>query len=329
MANPMNIVIAVPGGTRVAARHTADRQNLILGVIAGLLVVLCWAGWVVATRFAVTTHLRPVDVAFLRYLVPAVVLLPVLMRRGFGPRQIGVARTAMLVAGAGLPFLLVASTGMKFAPASDVGAVMVGTMPVFVAVFSALVNRERFERIRVLGFLLVVLGIAGIAAHGLFDFHSGAWRGHLLFLAGAAMYAIFTVTFRRSGIGPWHAAAIVNFYSLLLIAPVYFLFCEPRVLSAPPSEIVRQALIQGVVAGIVALYFYGDAVRRLGASRAAVLGSFTPVVAALAGIPLLGEVPNTVAWLAILAVTAGVVLASHGGLAPTVSGVSCARLPRN
>jgi len=331
MANPMNIVIAVPAGSRAMTRNAAGRRNLILGVTSGLLVVLCWAGWVVATRFAVTTHLRPVDVAFLRYLVPAVVLLPVLLRRGFGPRQIGVMHTAMLVAGAGLPFLLVASTGMKFAPASDVGAVMVGTMPVFVAVFSAFVNRERFERVRVLGFLLVVLGIAGIAAHGLFDFHSGAWRGHLLFLAGAAMYAIFTVTFRRSGIGPWQAAAIVNFYSLLLIAPVYFLACEPRVLSAAPGEILTQALMQGVVAGIVALYFYGDAVRRLGASRAAVLGSFTPVVAALAGIPLLGEVPNAVAWLAILAVSAGVVLASHGSAAsaPTLTSASRARLPRN
>jgi len=313
MANPTNIVIALPGSARTAPRGTADRRNLVLGVVSGLLVVLCWAGWVVATRFAVTTALRPVDVAFLRYLVPAVVLLPVLVQHGFGPRQIGVAQTAILVACAGLPFLLVASTGMKFAPASDVGTVMVGTMPVFVAVFSALVNRERFDRIRVFGFLLVVLGIAGIAAHGLFDFHAGAWRGHLLFLAGAAMYAVFTVTFRRSGIGPWHAAAIVNFYSLLLITPVYFLFCEPRVLSAAPREVATQALMQGVVAGIMALYFYGDAIRRLGASRAAVLGALTPVVVALVGVPLLGEIPNSAAWVAIVAVSIGVVLASHGG----------------
>lgn len=315
MANPMNSVIALPAGVRVTARRAADRRNVILGVVSGLLVVLCWAGWVVATRFAVTTQLRPVDVAFLRYLVPAIALLPVLMRQGFGPRQIGVARTAILVASAGLPFLLVASTGVKFAPASDVGTVMVGTMPVFVAVFSAAVNRERFDRVRVLGFLLVVLGIAGIAAHGLFDFQSGAWRGHLLFLAGAAMYAVFTVTFRRSGIGPWHAAAIVNFYSLLLITPVYFLFCGPRVLSAAPGEVVTQALMQGVVAGILALYFYGDAIRRLGASRAAVFGALTPAVVALVGMPLLGEIPNAVAWVAIFAVSAGVVLASHGGLA--------------
>ncbi|MGH6995539.1 MAG: EamA family transporter, partial [Stellaceae bacterium] len=76
-----------------------------------------------------------------------------------------------------------------------------------------------------------------------------------------------------------------------------------------------QAFVQGVVAGIMALYFYGDAIRRLGASRAAVLGALTPVVVALVGVPLLGEIPSAVAWAAIFAVSAGVVLASHGGLA--------------
>src|SRR5262249_12127390 len=162
-------------------QHQSDqkRRNLILGVASGLLVVLCWAGWVVATRFAVTTSLRPFDIAFLRYFVASAVLTPVLLRQGLGLRQIGVRRTLMLVCGAGLPFLLSASTEMKFAPASDVGAVMIGTMPVFVAVFSALLNGERFDRMRVIGFIAVIAGIIGIAAHGLFDFQSGAWRGHI------------------------------------------------------------------------------------------------------------------------------------------------------
>jgi len=306
--------LAVATRARGFAQFDARRRNLVLGVASGLVVVLCWAGWVVATRFAVTTHLRPSDIAFLRYLVASLLLTPVLVRRGFGLRQIGVRRTAVLVCGAGLPFVLVSATGMKFAPASDVGAVMIGTMPVFVAVFSALVDRERFDRVRVIGFLAVVAGIVGIAAHGLFDFHSGAWRGHILFLVGAAMFAVYTVTFRRSGLSPWHAAAIVNFYSLLLIAPLYFFVFGARLLSAAPIDMFTQAVMQGVVSAIVALFFYGEAVRRLGASQAAVFGSFTPVVAALLGMLLLGELPSRLTWLAIVVVSAGVVLAS-GGLA--------------
>jgi drug/metabolite transporter (DMT)-like permease len=293
-------------------RPDGERRNLVLGVASGLVVAVCWAGWVVATRFAVTSHLEPFDVAVLRYLVPSVLLAPVLLREGLGIRRIGVGRTLLLVSGAGLPFLLVASTGMKFAPASDAGAVMVGTMPVFVAVFSALISSERFDALRVAGFAAVVAGVLGITAHGLFSFDSGAWRGHLLFLLAGAMFAAYTVTFRRSGIGPWHAVAIVSFYSLIVTAPAYLALSGAHLLQAPAAEVVTQAFMQGVVAAIVALFFFGESVRRLGASRAAVLGSFTPVFAALLAIPLLGEFPTRLTWVAIAIVCAGVVLASGG-----------------
>jgi drug/metabolite transporter (DMT)-like permease len=301
--------LSVPFRTAKTPSTGADTRNLYLGIGAGLLVVICWAGWIIATRFAVTTHLRPVDVAFLRYAVPTAILAPVLWRQGFGLRQIGLWRTLLLVSGAGLPFLLVASTGMRFAPASDVGAVMVATMPVLVAVFSALLGSERFDRLRVAGLVLVIAGALGIAAHGLVDGASGAWRGHLLFLVGAALFATYTVTLRRSGVNPWHAAAIVNFYSLLVLAPFYFAICGSELLAVPAREVFTQAVMQGVVAGVIALFMYGEAVRRLGASRAAVLGSLTPVFVALLGIPLLGEFPTQVTWAAIIAVSLGVILA--------------------
>src|SRR5215475_5143323 len=106
MHSYLHAAIAAPLNGRERARLDEKRRNLIFGVASGLLVVLCWAGWVVATRFAVTTSLRPFDVAFLRYFVASAILTPVLLRQGLGLRQIGVRRTLVLVCGAGLPFLL-------------------------------------------------------------------------------------------------------------------------------------------------------------------------------------------------------------------------------
>jgi len=310
MTTRLNALPARLGAADAASR--AEKRNLYLGIGAGLLVVACWATWAVATRFAVTTHLGPLDVALLRYLVSSLFLAPVLWRHGLGLRALGVGGTLLLVGGAGLPFVLVSSSGLRFAPASDVGAVMIATMPVFVAAFSAVINRERFDAMRVIGFAAVALGVLAIAAHGLLTGAPGAWRGHLLFLAGAAMFAAYTITFRRSGLSPWHAAAIVNFYSLLALAPAYLLLAEPRLLSAPAHEVITQAVMQGIVAAIVSLFFFGEAVRRLGASRAAVLGGLTPVIVALLGMPLLGEFPSRLTWVAIVAVSVGVVLASGG-----------------
>jgi uncharacterized membrane protein len=52
--------------------------------------------------------------------------------------------------------------------------------------------------------------------------------------------------------------------------------------------------------------------RELGASRAAVITSFSPVAIGLLGIPLLGEIPDGVGWIGIALVSAGVAFASAG-----------------
>jgi drug/metabolite transporter (DMT)-like permease len=294
-----------------AGSGAAAAPNLALGVGAALATVLIWGGWVVTTRLGVTTSLAPADVCFLRYLVPALVLAPVLWRRGLAWDRLGLRGSLLLAAGAGAPFFLVAAAGMRFAPAAHVGALLPGTMPLFVALFSALFLGERLGRRRLAGFALILAGVAVIGGVGLVsDAASGAWRGHLLFLTAAAMWAGFTLALRRSGLGAWHAAALVSAYSLAGFAPVYLLALEPRLLAVPWPEVALQAGTQGVLSGLVALATYGIAVTRLGASRAAAIGALTPVVATLIAIPALGELPDAPTLAGIAGVSLGVVLAS-------------------
>lgn len=286
-------------------------RNLALGVGAALATVLIWGGWVVTTRLGVTTRLAPADVCFLRYLVPALVLAPILWRRGLARDRLGLRGSLLLVAGAGAPFFLVAAAGMRFAPAAHVGALLPGTMPLFVALFSALFLGERLGRRRLAGFALILAGVAAIGGAGLLSGgDNGAWRGHLLFLTAAAMWAGFTLALRRAGIGAWHAAALVSAYSLAGFAPIYLLVLEPKLLDVPWPEVALQAGTQGVLSGLVALATYGIAVTRLGASRAAAIGALTPVVATLIAIPVLGELPDPPTLAGIAGVGLGVVLAS-------------------
>lgn len=286
------------------------RRSFWIGAAAALTAVTIWAGWIVVTRFGVTTTLAPYDVAFLRFAIPAVALLPVLLRRGFALRRIGLGASLLMTAGAGAPFFLVSSAGMQFAPAAHVGALLPGTMPLFVAVLAALLHGERFGRGRLVGFGLIVAGIVGIGGHGLLGDAPGQWRGHLMLLAAAALWAGYTLALRRAGIGPWHAAALVSTYSIIGFAPLYLLFLEPRLMAAPWPEVALQAVCQGVLSGIVAMFAYGLAVRHLGPSRASVFSSLTPVAAALLGIPLLAEAPDGPTAIGIAAVSLGVALAS-------------------
>lgn len=279
-----------------------------LGVAAALFTVTIWSGWIVATRFAVTTVLTTGDVAFLRFGIAAVILSPVLARHGFAVKRVGVLNSVFMTAGAGIAFYLVATNGMRLVPAAGVGTLLPGTMPMFVAILSLIVLREKIAGLRWLGFGLILAGVACVTGFGLLE--STDILGVLLLPAAALLWAGYTVAMRRSGIDAWHSSALVNTYSLIVLLPIYLLFMDSGFATAPWSDIAIQGFVQGVLSGVVALSTYGIAVRLIGASRAAAFAALIPVMVALFGIPVLGEVPDTVMMIGVVVVSCGVALAS-------------------
>jgi drug/metabolite transporter (DMT)-like permease len=296
----------------VFSAPTADssaRRRLLLGLAAALSTVVIWALWMVGTRHAVTTTLDPAAVGVLRFSGAAILLAPVWLRAGLKPK--GVPLPVLLgLFGSGAPFFLIVATGMRFAPAADVGPLLPGSMPLFVALLGWLALRERFDRWRILGFALIVGGVLAIGGRGLLASADGAWRGHILFLAGAVMWAVYTLCYRRSGLSPMQAAAIIGAWSFLIVLP----FGLPGLIDAARHgalvAIAGQAVLQGILSGIVAIVLYGYAIDRLGAANAAVVSPLGPVLAALIAIPLLGEWPDAAAIAGIVLATIGVLLAS-------------------
>ncbi|WP_457093348.1 DMT family transporter [Microvirga sp. P5_D2] len=281
----------------------------LIGWISALAAVIIWALWVVGTRHAVTHALPPVAVGLLRFGVPALLLLPVIWQIGLFPKGLTLPR-ALGLFGAGAPFFLIVAMGMQFAPAAEIGPLLPGTMPLFVALIGWLVFGERLERVRVVGFVLILVGIVCIGGYGLLFAGNGAWRGHALLLTGACLWGIYTHAYRRSGLSALQATAFIGFWSFLILIP----FGAPSLIAAfgngLAGPIAMQALLQGLLSGLVGLVLYGIAVDRLGASRAAALSPLSIVLAALIAIPMLGEIPDAAAVIGIVLATLGVVLAS-------------------
>lgn len=283
--------------------------RVLVGWLAALATVTIWALWIVGTRHAVTHDLTPTAVGLLRYGVPALAFAPVWWRVGPFPR--GVKPIAALgLLGSGAPFLLVVATAMRFAPAADIGPLLPGTMPFFVALIGWTLFDEKLGRLRLVGFALILLGILAIGGRGLLHMETGAWRGHALLLVGAFMWGIYTHAYRRSGLTPMQAAGLIGFWSVAMLLP----FGAPAIMEAIAAgqrdSLIIQTLIQGVASGIVAMVLNGIAIDRLGASRAAAVAPLGPVLAVLLAIPILGEMPDAAALFGLVAATAGVALAS-------------------
>ncbi|MCP5081575.1 MAG: DMT family transporter [Alphaproteobacteria bacterium] len=294
-----------------AATPGSRQRDLIIGSLIALLTVTIWGGWIVGTRYAVRGALLPHDIALMRFIVPAVVLSPYWLKTGLKPEAVAWPLIAFIVAGAGLPFYLAISTGLQLAPAAHAGMLLPGTMPLFVALIALLLLGEKFGWRRGTGYVLIALGGVGIGAYTIITGSiEGAWRGQILFVTGAFLWAVYTHAFRWSRLKSHEAVGIMSVWSLILLVPVWLAVGRTGIFAASWGEIVSQLLLQGVVSGLVALITYGMAVDRLGASGAAAFAALVPVLVTLLGIPVLGEIPDLATVLSAAFVCVGVFLAS-------------------
>lgn len=271
--------------------------------------VLIWGAWIVGTRYAVTHTLDPVAIGFLRFAIPALVFAPALWRSGLLPRA-ELSALVVCFVGAGAPFFLMTSNGMRFAPAADVGPLLPGTMPLVVALASVLFFGEAMGRLRWLGFALVAAGIAAIGGRSLFAASDQASIGHALFLCGATVWAGYTIAFRRSGMSAVEGVALVGFWSAVVLAPFGVPSLVEAVGNGHGQDVLIQSLIQGLLSGVIGFFAYNTAIVRIGASNAAAFVALVPACAALIAIPVLGEWPDLAAWFGIIVTGIGVVLAS-------------------
>lgn len=296
----------------------ARQASFAAGVAWALLAILIWSGWFVLTRLSLVENLSTYDIAALRFGTAGLLLLPVVLKQGFGLKQVHPFTLTALIAGAGAPYALVVTAGLFFAPASHGSALTPGVMPLWVALLSTTLLSEVLPARHTLGLLLILCGVVAIAGIGVVFSQGQEWLGHVLFLTAALMWACYTIALRQSGLSALHGTAIVAVWSMLLYLPVYALFLEPAIGSARPSSLLFAMLYQGVMSSVVSLIAYTRAVAILGASRAAAFASLNPVLGLLIAIPVLGEVPSSLDLIGIVLVSVGVYFATGAKLGKRV-----------
>jgi drug/metabolite transporter (DMT)-like permease len=294
----------VPG--RAAAEY-------IRGALYGLAAVSIWSGWIVVARLGLRTSLTPWDIAALRFGVAGLLLLPYVVSKGFAFARLGWIGLAAIVLGGGAPVLF-ANGGLLFAPAAHAGALFPGVMPLAVALLAAAILQEPFTATKRIGFVLILLGVFGIAWGTGGAAGSGQTIGHALFLGSAVAWAGYTVAMRYARLDGLHAAGIAAVGALFLYMPAYLFVEGASFARAAWSDLTLQAIVQGLLTAIASLVFYGRAVSILGASSGAAFAALSPALTAVMAIPILGEWPTATDWIAIAGISAGVYIVSGGPL---------------
>jgi drug/metabolite transporter (DMT)-like permease len=264
----------------------------------------------VVTRLAVTADLAAEDLAALRFSSAGLMLLPVILRRGFALDRLGWRGLAIVVLCAGVPYLLLASHGLALARAAEAGVLIPGTIPLFVGILSLLVLRERIGVVAHLGFGLILAGVAVLTLPAMLAAAGTQLLGYGICLLSALIWAVYTIAARRAAIDAVHLTAIITVVSAIWYLPVYMLLPDRMLWQADLTGIAVQLIYQGPLTGIVALLAYNRAIPLLGAARTAAFTALLPLSTLLLGIPVLGEWPG-------LRDSTGAVLAALGVLLAT------------
>lgn len=283
----------------------------IAGFAWAALAVTIFSGWFVVTRLGVTNELRVWDIIALRFGGGALLLLPVLL-----------SRKRRLPSGAwlegfvfallwGAPFVFLVALGLQLTSAGQASSITPALMPVFAGLIGWLIFREAPGASRLLGYSVIVAGLTALVTVNAVSNEILSPGGIASLIVAAAMWAMYTLRFRLSGLTPLQAAALICFWSAALYLPGYLLFGLSRLGDATHREVAFQAVYQGVLVSAVAIVAFNRAVDLLGAGAAAAIIALVPVLASAIAIPVLGEIPSGLADVAIGAIAIGVVLAAR------------------
>lgn len=285
-------------------------HQILLGLSAALAAVLIGAGWQVVTRFGVTTTVSSFDLALIRYCVPALLLSPILWREGFYPKGVSSPLLIAILLGGGLPYGLLVMMGAQFAPISHIAVLIPGTMPLFVMGLAAVFLGETLTRQKALRAAFLLVGVGCVGWEAVVTMGTQTIWGDAMLVLAAFLWGIYSVAFRHSAIAPWHGAALICFWSAVLIVPIWVVKQEGGLAQTAPMHLLIQFVWQGVLAGAVGMWVYGYAMQQIGAANAASVGALVPGLAGLGGWIILGEVLSPLACVGIGMTVLGVVISN-------------------
>jgi drug/metabolite transporter (DMT)-like permease len=251
-----------------------------------------------------------------RFLFACLALLPLILRHPatFNLRE---WRWLLIASFMGVPVqFLLQFYGLKLTTVSH-AALMVGTMPVILAVGAAVFTHERLDR---LGWVALLASTTGVSLIVLGGHHASAGGGPSLLgdmLVVLSLVVALGWILLNQRLMHGHTPIVVTAYGVMAGAAMLVLFVVP-ISGLPPirgiSLTVWLALAaSGVLCTATTTLLWNWGIHRVPASRAGVFLNIEPAMGSLLGVKLLGDHLGPFAWVGGgLIVAAAVTLTTRG-----------------
>ncbi len=281
-----------------------------------LSVVLIWGLNFTVVKLALR-DLSPLAFNALRFSAATTVLLIIMRVRGesFAVQRQDLAPVTPLGFGGHTFYQALFINGMALTTPA-IASLLMGTSPLFVALFGALLSIERLRPMVAVGVMFSFVGIVLLIVGGReeISLRNGVLVGNLLALAAALMWAGYTLG-GKPLLGRYSPLKL-NAFSMIPGTTLLVLISIPQLAGQDWTVVTPAAwgalAYSTTFAVVVAYVLWYTSVERVGGARTAVYSNLTPVVASLVSWLLMGESLTPVQLVGAGIVITGILLARRG-----------------
>jgi drug/metabolite transporter (DMT)-like permease len=273
--------------------HAKKTRLMGYGLLA--ITMIIWGSFTLISRIGTTQVMTTWDIGALRFITASIILIPIQIYRREWRFLLDIRVLGLALVG-GIAYTSFVYEGFSHAPAAHAAIWMNGLLPFWTAVAALLILQEALSRDNWISLSIIAM----------FEEHQFSLGvGDLFFVLASMSWGIYTALLKRWMLPPWQAMAGVALLSTVMYMPAYLLFLPSRLAEANVSQILVQAVFQGIFVVIIAMLTFIGAVERLGAVKVGSILALAPLLAALAAVPLLGEPLSLAMLIGLIAVSIG------------------------
>jgi drug/metabolite transporter (DMT)-like permease len=286
------------------------------GVLAAILSSGLGGTSIGATRYLVHA-IDPFAIGSFRFGIGCVLLLPIAWLKGWPQGSWPARRDWLGTAALGVLYFtlfpIAFNASLIFTTAAR-GALALSTLPLLTMLAGAALGSEAMTLRKTIGALIAMCGVALALLSGLASAPAGAWRGDLLMVAAAFCMALYSIwskpLIRRSGPIPFTAMSMGVGAACLILLSWWRGSFEPVASFGPPQWLA--AIYLGAFGAALTFFLWAFALERTTPTRVAISVTVNPVAASLFGAVLLAEPLSWNLVAGIVAVFAGIWIATTG-----------------
>jgi drug/metabolite transporter (DMT)-like permease len=295
---------------------TTSQKNIYTGISLAVLAAFIWSGNFIIAR-KVIKDIPPVSLAFFRWLLAAVIILPFAFKK-FRSEWPVVKRSWHYLFWASLTGVALFNTfvyiGAHYTSAINLTLIGTTTSPIIATILASIFLKEKIGWMKLIGLIFCIAGVLFLLSKGNFQ-HLLALKfstGDLWVLTAAFCFSVYNTLVKKkpASISPVNFLFVLFSLGTVLLFPFYIWETKRAASVVWNMDLLLAILYLSLGASVICFWIWNIAIGKIGAARTILFGNLIPVFGTIGSVIFLHEQFTWIHIVSMIIVFTGIVLAN-------------------